>query len=119
MTGPQHEIFDYLETPAHKVEFYDMVELFLDDWLTKPIKDWKPTNDEEKIKFVDDFHDVYMAEVDYRYEDTDQECLYDPEHVVCFDIKNTPENLRLLTEDPSTSMPSTTLTKDWTSLTRT
>ena len=102
MTTSMHEFFNYKETPAHKVEFFDFIQLEFEEWFTNPLQDHKLVTDEQKIDFIDNkLMDAYQKENDCRWEETDQECLYEIGHVVCFDIKNTPENFQKLTDDPS------------------
>ena len=104
MAGPMHELFNYMETPAHKVGFFDnlAVSVNVDEWFTNPFEGLELVTDEQKINFIDkQLMDVYQKEVDYRWEQTDQECLYEIDHEVWFTIKKTPENLKKLTNDPS------------------
>jgi len=104
MTGPMHEVFDYMDTPAHKVEFFDnlAISVDIDEWFTNPFEGLELVTDEQKIDFIDNkFMDAYQEENNYRWDETDQECLYDPDHVACFNIKKTPDNLKKLNDDPS------------------
>ena len=101
-TTEQSKIFGYEDTREGKLKFFKEIALWqLQDWFTKPLDSYVDgMTDDEMIDFVDNkLLDAYEAETDYRYDETDQDYLYDIDHVVQFDIKNTPKNLKNLTDD--------------------
>ena len=102
-TTTTNPIFGYEENRQGQIKFFDKIAAWqLEDWFTKPIEGYENWTDDQKVNFIENkLDDAYAAETDYRYDETDQECLYDPDHVVVFEIKNTPENLQTLTEDSS------------------
>ena len=94
--------FGYEETYQGRLEFFNKIALWqLEDWFTQPIKDYgQDMSDDEKVDFIQNkLWDAYQAETDYRHEETDQECLYDIDHVVCFRMKNKPETLQSLEDE--------------------
>lgn len=96
--------FGYEETYQGRLEFFNETALWnLMDWFTQPLKDYgEVMTEDEKVDFIQNkLMDAYSKEVDYRYEETDQECLYDVDHVVIFKMKNKPEILNALEEDDS------------------
>ena len=102
-TTTTHAVFGYEETREGRLKFFNEIASWqLKDWFTKPIEGYENWTDDQKDDFIENkLDDAYEAETDYRYDETDQECLYDVDHVVVFNIKNTPENLQSLTEDSS------------------
>ena len=93
-----NEMFGYEETDSGRLQFFSTICYELKDWFTKPLDKYpEAMSDSEKIEFIT-YHikDAYQAEVDYRHEETDQDCLYDSEHVACISIKNTPKNVEVL-----------------------
>lgn len=93
--------FGYEETYQGRLEFFSFICAELEDWFTKPITDYgQDMSDDEKVDFIQNkLWDAYQAETDYRHEETDQECLYDINHLVQFDMKNKPEIVKTLEED--------------------
>ena len=101
-TLTKNEWFGYEETYQGRLKFFnEIAEWQLEDWFTQPLKDYgEVMSDDEKVDFIQNkLMEAYEKEVDYRYDETDQECLYDIDHVVVFNIKNTPENMKTLEED--------------------
>lgn len=91
-----NEMFGYEETREGKIKFFKTIALWqLEDWMTQPLKDYgQEMSEDEMVDFVTNrLEDAYHAECDYRHEETDQECLYDIDHLVFFRIKNTPHNV--------------------------
>ena len=102
-TITKNYFFGYEETYQGRLEFFNKIALWqLEDWFTQPIADYgQDMSDNEKVDFIENkLDDAYNKELDYRHDETDQECLYDIDHLVWFRIKNTPENLKSLDEEP-------------------
>ena len=96
--------FGYEETYQGRLKFFNEIALWqLEDWFTKPLDDYgQDMSDDEKVDWVENkLMDAYHKELDYRHEETDQECLYDIDHVVCFRMKKKPEIMATLEEDSS------------------
>ena len=94
--------FGYEETYQGRLKFFnEIAEWQLEDWFTQPIKDYgQDMSDDEKVDFVQNkLWDAYVKETDYRYDETNQECLYDIDHLVLFSVKNKPETLQSLEDE--------------------
>ena len=99
----KNELFGYEETDKGRLEFFSTICHELEDFLTKPLDVYQEVMSEsERIDFIKNkLEDAYNAEVDYRHEETNQECLYDINHLACFTIKNTETNRSLLEDEDS------------------
>ena len=93
-TMTKNEMFGYEETDSGMLKFFNEIAQWqLEDWFTKPIDGCEDWTDAQKIDFIKNkLEDAYEAETTYRYEETDQDCLYDIDHLIWLSIKDTPEN---------------------------